>query len=68
MVEKIEHRKKKPPTQQLGSAAAKRGIADLMFQSTKGVGACLVVFADNLKKIGSRLEVKDGTRVLERVP
>jgi hypothetical protein len=52
----------------LGGAAAKRGLAGLLFESTKGAGACLVVFTDNLKTSGSRLEVKDGTRVLERLP
>jgi RES domain-containing protein len=60
--------KKRPPTQRLGAAVAKCGLAGLIFQSTKGAGACFVVFTDNLKKTGSRLEVKDGTRVLERLP
>jgi hypothetical protein len=60
--------RKTPPTQRLGAVVAKRGIAGLLFQSTKGPGACLVVFTDNLKRCGSSIQVSDGGGVLERLP
>jgi hypothetical protein len=60
--------RRQPPTQRLGGAVAKCGIAGLLFQSTKGAGACLAVFIDNLKHSGSFVEVRDGSGVLERLP
>jgi RES domain-containing protein len=59
--------KKVPATQRLGRLAAKLGVEGLLFQSTKGSGACLVVFPANLKG-PSFLEVSDATNVLERLP
>lgn len=56
-----------PPTQRLGRLAAKSGLEGLLFQSTKGQGACLVVFTERLKG-KSFIEVSDGTQVLDRVP
>jgi RES domain len=58
----------KPPTQRLGKAVAQGGFSGLLYRSTKGAGACLVVFTDNLKRSGSWLEVQDGSRTLERLP
>jgi hypothetical protein len=60
--------RRQPPTQRFGGAVAKCGIAGLLFQSTKGAGACLAVFIDNLKHSGSFVEVRDGSGVLERLP
>lgn len=57
----------KAPTQRLGRLAAKLGVEGLIFQSTKGSGACLVVFTANLRS-PSFIEVSDGVKVLERMP
>jgi len=51
-----------------GKAVAQGGFSGLLYRSTKGAGACLVVFTDNLKRSGSWLEVQDGSRTLERLP
>jgi hypothetical protein len=56
-----------PATQRLGSVAANMGVEGLIFQSTKGAGASLVVFIDNLTA-GSLLEVSDGKNILDRLP
>ena len=59
--------RKTPPTQRLGRLAAKLGVEGLIFQSTKGLGVCLVVFTANLRS-SSFIEVSDGVEVLERMP
>lgn len=56
-----------PPTHILGRVAAELGLEGLRFPSTKGAGACLVIFTDSLKP-GSVLVVSDGRRLLERLP
>jgi RES domain-containing protein len=58
---------KMPSTQRLGRVVASSGIEGLIFQSTKGAGACLVIFTDNLA-VSSSLEVRDGTQVIQRLP
>ena len=59
--------RKTPPTQRLGRLATKLGVEGLIFQSTKGLGVCLVVFTANLRS-SSFIEVSDGVEVLERMP
>ncbi len=60
--------KRTPPTQQLGRIAANNvGVEGLLYQSTKGTGACLVVFTGNLRST-SMLQVSDPSGVLERIP
>ena len=53
-----------PPTHRLGRAAATVGIEGLVFKSTKGAGACLVVFIDNLSS-GSELQVQINGNIIE---
>jgi RES domain-containing protein len=59
--------RKMAATQRLGRVAANLGVEGLIFRSTKGVGACLAVFTDNLGAT-SWLQVSVGKKVLERLP
>jgi hypothetical protein len=59
----------KPPTQRLGAVAAALGrIQAIQFLSTKGPGACVVIFTDNLGS-SAYVEVNDpGGKLIERIP
>lgn len=57
-----------PPTQRLGRIAARNiGVEGLIFKSTKGTGACMVVFIDNLHS-GSSIVVRGPSGVLQQLP
>lgn len=58
-----------PPTHRIGAvAAASKRIQAIKFESTKGPGACFVVFTENLVE-PAYVEVNDPSgRLMERIP